>query len=226
MIFDYIKNIKGNDSRRYSAMARVRDAYNRKESLRLSASQDAFPLLKYFMLPFAFVAFNFFLIIYFLYLLCFAIILKKRHDIRTVLSDDVICKLHDYWNDFPLISTMKMVEATLFVTEEFDSLVMEVGVHSGYHSFAINSGRKIDVGLEYLPDFAVSLSKKDKEGVFNNFISSDACDLPFLDSNFKTIYSIHSLDDMESDVQLAINVPLSKKDKGGAVWVAAHRVKL
>ncbi len=200
-LFKRIIQLKGNDARRERALKRI----IRGEALEINDMElcgASIPLWqKIFLYPFVFAAYNSSMFIYLMYLCIRRLKIGKLTPLDQLLPRATLEKLYAYWEGYPLVASLKIREAVNYCRERIDEPSLEIGVHTGYHSMAVNASRKVSVALEYLPDLALRLPLADKNGIFRNFVSGDATRLPFQDETFASIMSIHSIDDMNRPAQ-------------------------
>lgn len=98
--------------------------------------------------------------------------------------------LKEYY-DIPWFILPKVIEGRLFSKVNITHPSLEIGLEDGRISRLNFEGKKIDVGVEYVPSI---LKKAQKNEIFNNLLSADIYHLPFKDKSFSTILLVHTMD--------------------------------
>jgi ubiquinone/menaquinone biosynthesis C-methylase UbiE len=193
-ILQYINLHKSNDARRDMAIRALDQGAGELEKSVTGAPVSI--VLKFFFMPVVWIAYICSLAPLMSYLF-FCRVMGRQSPKVEWLPLEVLERLLAFWGRFPMVAALKIREAEFFVTERIVHPSLEIGVHTGDHSFALHRNRHITYGLEYLPDLALQLPKGDKEKVFDFFVSADASNQPFRDSSLATVLSVHSVDDMQ-----------------------------
>jgi len=145
-----------------------------------------------------------------------AVYLRARKQIDWTKYRDGWKRLVPHWARYPFLFLSKAADFTNFYDFMPDDAErsLEIGVYTGGTSHGFFGDKKFSAGVEYNIDRLLICQKKGLS-VHDKLFSTDIRCMPFGEESFDSIYCVHSVDDMEFDVDDAFKEVARTLSPGG-----------
>jgi uncharacterized protein YbaR (Trm112 family) len=164
--------------------------------------------LYYFLSLFAFIPF-------------YLIGLTRGERFRQLIDLESLEILFNHWGKYPNSFLTKAFELLYFSQEAFDQPSLEIGVYKGHTSRAVFHKKHITVGMEFVPLHLLNYAMGDNS-IHMQLMGADIYHIPFIDHTFKSILSVHSMDDIQRGAQEAISEMSRVLKPGGKLFFSSY----
>lgn len=144
---------------------------------------------------------------------------------RSATDEAAWDRLYEHWGRYPFSFLIKAVELECFRAIEIQSPSFEIGVYQGATSTAHFADRPLDVGMEFVPAHLLNMLCSRAPATWDvhaNLLSGDIYKIPIANEAFRTVLTIHSIDDMERGLEGALNEINRVMEPGGRLILSTY----
>jgi SAM-dependent methyltransferase len=129
--------------------------------------------------------------------------------------------LFSHWGKYPHHSIVKAVECYWFREQTIEKPSLEIGVYRGDTSRSVFHNRKLDVGMEFVPTHLFHFARLNIP-IHQHLACGDIYEIPIQDQAFQSVFTVHSLDDIQRGIDVALSEISRVMKPGGKLVFSSY----